>query len=173
MHSVYVTLCYLECETDEAPIPGTPCRSDDESMAPSRISESFELKFAVAPPDQTEEEAVRALGRLLDRIQISSDPADEAIDGERMRDEVRALLDLFPTDGRTPVAPSDAPLFIRPDQLASVLDAGLRVWVTEVRPALLPEGKNCVGGPPDEDCILLARVDFAVGRFLAHRSRVG
>ncbi len=160
--SLYVTLCYLECESDEVPIPGTPCRSEDESMAPSRISESFDLRFSVTPPDQTEEEAVRAFGRLLDRIEISSDPADEPIDPEGMANEVRALLALFPTDGSEPSAPSDAPIFVRPDQMDQALDAALGVWVTEVRPALLPDGKNCVGGPPDEDCVLLARVDFAV-----------
>src|SRR5207248_1636553 len=37
-----------------------------------------------------------------------------------------------------------------------------RAWVTEVRPALLACGKNCAGGPPDECCILLARLDFDI-----------
>lgn len=160
--SLYVILCYLECETDDVPVPGTPCRSEEESMAPSRVTESFDLKFSPTPPDQTEEEAIRAFGRLLDRLENSSDPDDETLDPDGMAEEVRALLDLFPADDSEPAEPGDAPLFVRPHQLGEVLQAALGVWVTEVRPALLSDGKSCAGGPPDEECIVLARVDFAV-----------
>jgi|GEM_PF-5486049 len=158
--SLYVTLCYLECETDAVPIPGAPCRSEDESMAPSRILESFELKFAVEPPAQTEEEAVRAFGRLLARLEISSDPGDSPIEPAAMADEVRALLGLFPADGSEPAVPGDSPLYVRPEQVDEVLGAAFQTWVSEVRPALVPGG--CLEGPQGDDCILLARVDFAV-----------
>jgi hypothetical protein len=53
--TVYVALCYRECESDRVPIPGTACRTAEENAAASRITESFELHFLDAPPSQLEE----------------------------------------------------------------------------------------------------------------------
>jgi len=48
--SVYVVLCYRECPTDDVPVPGAPCRSEDDTLAASRITETFELQFSPSPP---------------------------------------------------------------------------------------------------------------------------
>jgi len=55
---LYVVLGYRECETDQVPIPGEPCRSEDDALKPSRIADDFLLELRFEPPDQTEEEAV-------------------------------------------------------------------------------------------------------------------
>lgn len=166
--STYVTLCYTECETDAVPIPGTPCRSEDESIAPSRITESFELQFALSPPEQVEEDAIRAFGRLMRRLVVTSDPLEEGIGPEEMADAVRALLDEVGVE--TPEAAeeieasedAEAPLFVRPEAVEAIIDTALKVWVTEVRPALLSDDAHCACGPPGQECILLARIDFDV-----------
>ena len=49
-HQVYVTLGYDECLTDEVPIAGRACASDEDTRAPSRILETFQLQFAWQPP---------------------------------------------------------------------------------------------------------------------------
>jgi hypothetical protein len=94
-----VVLCYRECETDTVPIPGEPCRTAADSMAASRIADSFELMLCVdrdqplgsppvaSPPvgspssgtdlcqfrpTQVEDEAMRALAALLTQIEPSS-----------------------------------------------------------------------------------------------------
>jgi hypothetical protein len=37
--TLYVVLGYRECETDQAPIAGEPCRTSEELMKPSRIAD--------------------------------------------------------------------------------------------------------------------------------------
>ncbi len=54
-----VVACYLECPTDDVPIPGEPCRTDSELMAPSRLAESFSLELRLTPVPQLEEDGVR------------------------------------------------------------------------------------------------------------------
>src|SRR5262249_55057328 len=54
---VYVVLCYRECPTDAVPVPGEPCRSEDDAMAPSRLKDDFFLDLRLKPPDQREEDA--------------------------------------------------------------------------------------------------------------------
>lgn len=60
-----------------------------------------------------------------------------------------------------PGSPPDA-WRISPADAEEYLRAAFRVWVTEVRPILLPDGGACAGGPPKECCILLGQVDFPV-----------
>ena len=67
---LYVVACYRECPTDDVPIPGEPCRSDDELMAPSRLKESFSLELRLDAPDQLEERAVREFVAWARRIPL-------------------------------------------------------------------------------------------------------
>ena len=43
--AAYVVLCYDTCETDERPIPGEPCRDESDTMAASRIADTFRLEL--------------------------------------------------------------------------------------------------------------------------------
>lgn len=156
--SLYVRLCFRDCETDPVPIPGGPCRSQEDSLAPSRITDSFELEISLDPPDQAEEDVVRRFGELLGRLDIEEDqPSD--ITEEEMEDLVRGLLEA----GSPPAGPDSPPgsnvIHVHPDDIRRILRAAYRVWVTEVRPAIL--GGGCAGEPA-EDCVLLARLDLDV-----------
>jgi hypothetical protein len=160
--TLYVVLCYRECETDEMPIPGGPCRTQEESMAASRIADDFELALRLDPPSQVEEAVVRRFGALLGRIQITSE-AESFLTQEQLVD----LVDLLsqesgsPPDTGSPPAAGET-LYLHPDSACDLLTAGFRHWVTHARPALLADGKNCASGPPAEQCVLLATLQLSV-----------
>lgn len=154
--SVYLVLCSRECKTDQVPLPGKPCRTEQESIAPSRIKEDFELKFTTEAPSQVEEDAIRCFGELLCRIEISAEAA-EYLD----RDTLIALVDeCAPLETPSGLAlPSDPGLpsgagtyYLHPDTACEDLRAAFRHWVTVVRP-------YCCEGDA-ERCILLAEIKF-------------
>ncbi len=152
--SLYVVLCYRECLTDKVPVPGAPCRTEEDTLAPSRITESFDLRFTTTLPDAHEELAIRRFGDLLRQIEVSTtgNPSD-FLTVERMEQFVRALESTASPLG-SPL--NDAALLLHPQDAEAVLRAGFRVWITEVRPSLLATG--C--GVPVEGCVLLGRLDF-------------
>lgn len=179
-----VVLCYRECATDIVPIPGEPCRSDDDAMAPSRIAESFELKLCspdadvgsppwTSPPigspplDETlcscPTPSVRKLGeiefgRLLRRIDIGVSASPFATMGQ-LEAAVRAILDIV--GGAVPSPPSGM-LGVHPDHAREMLLAVARIWATEVLPELLRRDKETVCGAACNTCVLLADLHIKV-----------
>ncbi|MEC9433556.1 MAG: hypothetical protein VYD87_11685 [Pseudomonadota bacterium] len=170
--TVALRLCYRECETDLAPIPGGPCRTEDEAMTASRITESFALDITLDSPDQTELDAVRAFAFLVNRLDPVEEDASPAptLTLEDFEAMVRGLAPLAsPPEGpgspasppaSPPGSPGDLTLAVPADELTAFLRLAFKIWVTEVRPALLPGGAGCAGGLPEEDCILLAHLTF-------------
>ena len=159
--SLYVTLCYRECETDLVPIPGEPCRSQEKQVVPSRIADDFELRLSWTPSAQIEETTIRRFGDLLAQIVITADGTTFLTQLE-LEDLVRGLAsDSLPLHHSSPPLPN-APFCLHPDEACEMLRVAFRVWATEVRPVLLSEEKNCATGQPDERCIHLAQLDFAV-----------
>ncbi|HEX5872028.1 MAG TPA: hypothetical protein VFY65_16475, partial [Longimicrobium sp.] len=178
---VAVVLCHRECPTDTVPVPGEPCRSQEDAMQPSRIRESFELKLMLRddapwnPPLQTntgglgvfrlyhpEEQAVRAFGELLARVQSTT---DELL-GQHGRDdllrEVRALAHAADEGELASPPPStDDPILLPAATAPDILREAFRVWVTEVRPAIRAQESP---GTCDDDqcCVLLAEFDLPV-----------
>lgn len=155
--SVYLKLCYGECETDFAPIPSGPCLSLDRTQVPTRIADDFAFILSLEPPQHVEELAIRDLLDLLAQIEIR----DQA--GGLSMDNIACLVRNLLSDGSPMVC--DPPLggmHMRPSEAETFMRAALRTWITEVRPALLDAGRNCVNGPPDETCVLLARFDMDV-----------
>ena len=86
---LHVVLCYRECLTHKVPVPGAPCRPEGDLLAPSRVTESFDLRFATAKPQAREEEAARSFGNLLRRIEI--DASADASAADDIAAAVRAL----------------------------------------------------------------------------------
>ena len=157
--SVFVVLCYRECLTDNVPVPGAPCRSEEDSLAASRITESFDLRFTTVLPVAEEELAIRRFGELLRQIEISSSgPADRYLTVAQLEQLVRGLEPTGSPLGSPALSPLGQPLLLHPQDAEAVLRAGFRVWVTEVRPSLLATG--C--GVPVEGCVLLGQLDFDV-----------
>ncbi len=173
--SLYITLGYRECETDQVPVPGAPCRSEDETLAPARITETFDLGLSAEqltpgpdeqriPPHAEEELAVRRFGDLLRRIEIASGAGN--LSPAELADLVRALNQPAPTPVESPPTspPQAETILLHPADAERALRGAFRVWVTEVRPGLLPTGQGCTGGPPIEAAILLARLNFVIDR---------
>ena len=149
---LYVVLCYRECEMDKVPVPGVPCRSQEESMVNSRIADDFELKLSLLPPPKIEEEIVRSFGKLLGRIEITPDvdPAKYTASSSletMVRNLVKGIED-------------NTKIFLLPGDASSILRNAFRVFVTEVRPAIKGKEGDCI--PPEGDCICLAKLDINV-----------
>jgi len=178
---VAVVLCHRECPADTVPVPGEPCRSQDDAMQPSRIRESFELKLMLrddapwAAPlqgndsglgifrlHQPEEQAVRAFGQLLARVQTTTDPLLSAHGRDDLLWGVRQLAHSAEEETlSSPPAPNDDPILLPAATAPEILREAFRVWVTEVRPAL--RGMEDPGGcDADECCVLLAEFDLPV-----------
>jgi len=173
--ALYLTLCYADCETNRVPIPGEPCRSDDELMKPSRIADDFKLEIGIRPPGQKEEDALRNFVEWLRAIQAQDEsPSAPASTEKELLDALRAAAEpwLHPPRSSPPVSPPSnevpdlvlgsppASLRIHPDDRCELLRAAFRFWVTELRPAWLAVCCGCAGaGTATEDCVLLAKLD--------------
>jgi hypothetical protein len=170
--SLGVVLCYRECKTDDVPVAGEPCRTASDVMAASRIAESFELRLCLGrgqaiasppaesllqfTPSQAEEDAVRAFGALLERIEVTSDATQFATPAE-LAAAVRGLL------GPPGSPPSgDSVMYVHPQDARESLRAAFRVWTTEVRPQIDAQDRAEACQPPRESCVLLAELDVPV-----------
>lgn len=153
-----VVLCAAECLTDKVPVPTGPCQSLDRTMIASRIADDFrlELRTDLSTPEQVEEWAIRDLVTLISSIPVLDQPG--GLDAEGIAALVRTLL----PGGGAPVAPGSPGGHMTPDMAETLLRTAFLVWVTEVRPQLLPGGRGCAGEPPAERCVLLGRVSFTV-----------
>lgn len=151
-YTAYVTLCYVECPTDVVPIAGKPCASDEDTRAPSRMLETFQVRFDWAPPAQPAEDDARLLGAILEQIEIADETSPLA------EDDSAYFLDLIRSLGQEGSPPLASPPAIGPIRLSAAtacdtIREALAIWVTQVCPRL---------GPPAEDCLLLACLHFAV-----------
>lgn len=164
-----VTLCYSETATDKVPIPGEPCRSEDDLMADSRLQDDFILELRPTdtsqnPPDQREYEAIRMFVELLEQIQVTTDPGlitsldqfEAAIRG--MEPVLQSALAGLPSvEPASPPAYTfgspPAPLYIPAGRISEYMHAAFRIWITDLRPQWQPNGP---GVAPNENCVLLA-----------------
>lgn len=170
---LYLTLCYRDCPTDPLPIPGEPCRSEDELLQPSRRVDDFALELRPTPPGQEEEDAVVAFVGWLRQVKVGGGGSFTTID-----QFIQTLRNAFLAAGSPPSSPLTSPLSgsplaavnLDPAHLGEFLRAAFRVWIEEIRPrvhALCAGGCACCGdhstspSSPDE-CVLLARVDVPV-----------
>jgi hypothetical protein len=132
--SLFLVLCYRECETDTVPVPIEPCHAADESMAASRVAESFELKLTFRPPGEEGEAASGALADAVDALVEER----SGIAGETS-----------PPDASPP----------QPPRLEQVL-AHLRSWAVDHRPEVTAGGA-CLDAS-EEACVLLATIDLTI-----------
>ena len=161
---VYVVLCYRDCPTDAVPILGEPCRTEEESMAPSRIVDDFRLELRLDPPPQREEDAVRDFIAWLRQIEIV-DFATDPQDLKNFLDAIRAAAQELPSpiDFLYGSPPSD--LFIPSSGVCEWLRAAFGLWVTELRPLWQSAASACgctSGTGHYQECLLLAEVDIPV-----------
>ena len=176
--ALFLTLCYRDCLTRPVPVPGEPCRSQDELMADSRVADDFRLELRRDAPVQVEEDALRDFARWLrtnvEVVSTSPPPVagDDAAWLAALRPAAQAWLDAaslsppmsppasFSTLGDYLADVSPA-LTVGQDQMCEFLRVAFRFWVTELRPLWM--ARRCHRPMyQDQDCVLLARVEFDV-----------
>jgi hypothetical protein len=161
--TLHAVLSFAECLTDNVPIPGEPCRTEDALMQPSRVTDGFRLELRLRAPAQREEDAVRDFVDWIFAIPVgeNSPPLTEEGFVEQVR--TAALAWLQPTS--PPLDPADF-MFGAPPAATHSSDAllriALRVWTTELRP-LWRARFGCDGGAAAsgsaDDAVLLASLD--------------
>jgi len=172
---LYIVLCYRECPTDNVPIPGEPCRSEESLMAPSRRQDDFVLELRLDPPEQYEENALRCFIKWLrSTIEITveqgSPPNGSGI--EEFETAIRnAVCSVTSPPSSQPEFMCESPpvhFAIPSSKVCEYLRAALRVWVTELRPKWRDEvpaqGEICRDASDkrkeeDANCVLLAELD--------------
>jgi hypothetical protein len=175
---LYVVLGYRECATDMVPIPGEPCRSQEETMAPSRLADDFRLELRLDAPEQSEEDALRDFVEWLGQVEVTDEPGSFA-EIEELEKAIRDAVSFG--DQSPPPSPPDffhgsppAALRIHPSMAYEYLRAAFRLWVTELRPrwqawrAARHELDARAGGSGEEDGVLLADLRVPLARAAAH-----
>jgi hypothetical protein len=173
--SLYVALCFRECPADNVPIPGEPCRSEDDSMAPSRLTDDFKIELRYERPEQKEEEVLRRMVKWLRQIPVVEGPgAGSTLDD--VQDAVRdAAKDSFASPPESPpFSPSE--IFVGSPPISLAIPSGdacefwqaiFRLWITELRPVwharFLNQSACCACDenkkePTQEECLLLAEL---------------
>lgn len=152
---LYVVLSYRDCATDSVPVPGEPCRTEEESLAASRMTDDFRLELSFDAPDQREEDALRAFVEWLAQVEVTDEPGGAGFTSLADFEElVRGALDTgSPPTSRPRVRVADACEYLR---------AAFRIWVTELRPAWLGQGQTAGGALPTEEGVLLASLPVPV-----------
>jgi hypothetical protein len=173
----YVVLCFRDCQVDELPVPGEPCRCEDQAMAPSRILDDFRLELRLSPPAQREEDAIHDFVQWLRQIKVSDAPVggsslDDFLDAIRAAVQDRSSPLESPPDFLYGSPPQG--LVMPAAQLCQYLRAALKLWVVELRPLWQAQwaertggGCGCHGdeqakGQDAEECLLLAALDITL-----------
>ncbi len=169
---LYVVLCYRPCLTDKLPVPGEPCRTEDEAVVPTRISDDFQLDLRLNAPDQTEEDTLRRFVAWLKAVEISDTPPATPLDV--FEDALRQAAHEIGSPLGEVLSPPTFMIGSPPSNLripawdaCTYLRTAFRLWVTEFRPRLFGPEETCTN-PPNEDCVLLAELDVWVVRNLAN-----
>jgi len=175
MLHVDVACCYAECLTDKVPIPGEPCRSEDDLLAPSRVRDDFLLELRLDPLDEIEEEALQRFVVWMRQVPVTEDAPDDL---NAFLDQIRLAAGF---DGTTDCPPFEdffpPPMLLAADEgdvaiparlVDHYLRAAFRVWVTELLPCRRAAAPGCGCGcdpaatAAGADCVTLAHLAIHV-----------
>jgi hypothetical protein len=164
--TLHLTLCYTDCAVDAVPIPGEPCRSEENLMAPSRRADDYCLSFAFDAPLQTEARALAVVEAWVAAAEAALDAggvADEAQFKPLLaKAQVQILSALGVRSGA--ITPTDlAPVVLAPAAFPAFVLATRKTWITVLRPQVMAQ--SC-GSPdvPANDCVLLGSLVFEATR---------
>jgi hypothetical protein len=173
--SLYLTLCYRDCPDDLVPIPGSPCRTEDQLQAPSRLVDGFSLDFRTAPPNQNEEDLIREFVNWLRTLTFGGGGPYVTVDDFETNLLEAAKTMAVPT--MSPAGPIHFPIgsplagmVLDPANTKDYDQVAFRIWIEEIRPLVHPLcgggcGCGCSGStdaPKADECLLLARIDVPV-----------
>ncbi|HET8853230.1 MAG TPA: hypothetical protein VFN02_11950, partial [Ktedonobacteraceae bacterium] len=183
---VYVIARYDDYPDGQVPIAGQACNTGDTDPIYSRIHDSYNIDFSWDQPAMPAWESVRCFAKMMARVRISSDA--ERNDTEEIIEQVRKLdkPDSVPLcapprrdddddrdggddrDDRYDWDDEDDEernphWYIPTAEARESLDRIFTVWVTEVRPKLLPSLLDpAQAGTKAQPDILLAHIDFTL-----------
>ncbi|HVF43551.1 MAG TPA: hypothetical protein VM936_11095 [Pyrinomonadaceae bacterium] len=158
---LYVVLCYRACETDRVPIPGEPCRSEENATAASRLTDDFKLELRLSPPGQSEEDALRDFVVWLEQhVQFTDEPGSFT-DLQTFRDTLlKAAHPVASPPSSPPDFMHDSPpgvMRVHSSDACAFLREAFRLWVTALRPRWRPVF-GTGEGHEEEECLLLAEL---------------
>lgn len=176
-----VTLCivlsYAEQVTDLVPIPGEPCRTEEESMAASRVTDDFLLELRFDAPEQREQDAI---GQYLRWLGEKVQPVDAG--GLSLADFLTQIAVAAANAPKVTPPPSGSPPGTSPTPLAfgerifdpagfslkvprnaltAYLKEAIRLFPT-LRAEWVAFGATADGVPPSEEALLLAQATFKI-----------
>jgi hypothetical protein len=160
---VWLTLCYTSCAIAPVPIPGQPCRSEDDLMAPSRQADDYVLSLALDPPMMTEMQAIEVLEAFIATLDPTG-AVDTPASLRDAREKIGQHLDaLFLPDPGAIAALDLTPPVHHPDQKPALLKFIRAHWITRIRPHVMAQKCNSVDVMAN-DCVLLATFNIAVNK---------
>lgn len=159
--TAYVVLGYRDCPVDPVPVPGEPCRAEDDMMAPSRLVDDFRLELRFDPPEQQEEDALRGFSLWLSQVSVVDSGAVSSIADFVAAIRLAATAVASPPETVDFSTPPPASLKLPSANRAAYLQAAFRTWITEVRPRLHP-GAGDARLVPDEQFVLLGEITVPV-----------
>jgi hypothetical protein len=159
--TLYVVLRYKDCLTDLVPIPGEPCRSEDDAMAPSRVKDDFRLDLCLTSPSppEGEENGMRAVLRWLAQIPVVSGLGSTA---DALRSAMHAAFGPgSPLSSPLGVYPPPPPtLVINAAGATDMYRAALQYYATDLRDLIA--GSTTADAAPVQPGILLGNVTLNV-----------
>src|SRR5690606_15115291 len=135
---VWLTLCYDSCAVAPVPIPGQPCRSEEDLMAPSRVADDYRLSLGFDAPSLGEADYLRLLAAYAAALPDAAGavPAGPALRALLRRVRRQALVLFSPTAIESEAADVTA-VEVHPDVRPQVMAELRRLWVSELRPAVV------------------------------------
>lgn len=169
-----VVLSYRECPTDQVPVPGEPCRTEDQLTVPSRAADDFALELRFDAPDQYEETALRRYVAWIAQTQVT--PAAPPLSAANIAQSILTSAGLPagpPCDPGT-FLPAGTPnsMRVRPTDASAFLRIAFQLWDTQLRqrwriPGLLQDwtcADQRTDHVDDARCVSLARVSVPLVR---------
>ncbi len=168
-----IVLSYAEQVSDLVPIPGEPCRTEEESMAASRVTDDFLLELRVTPPEQREQDAIgqylRWLGEKVQPVDAGGLPLADFL--AQIATAAFNAPKVTPPSGATPATPLPfgARIFepagfsakVPRNALSQYLKEAIRLFTT-LRAEWIGFGATADSAPPKDDALLLAQAKFII-----------
>lgn len=144
-YRLYVVATYAETKDALVSIAGQPCGPSGLSHAPSRIRDCFNIALRWDKPDMPAWDAILCFADLMRQVRVVPDLTPEESDKTILENLVGMLPDCVAIqailDDRA--AEGSSRLLLAENTAREDLDDLFRLWVTDIRPHLLPDLLNC------------------------------
>lgn len=173
--TLYAVLAHDECETDEVPLAGEPCRSEQQLTAASRLKDYFKLQLHLNQPQHSEQFALRNFIKALAAVPVVSPPASVMTLDEFEQAVGESIVLNSSPPASPPLSEFENCEFdlsgasIPEDQVTIFMRAAFRIWTVVLRPQCRPDwlasDESCSEGktrPVQENYLLLAEVNVTL-----------